>query len=94
MFHRVIPDLISLAETSTMTSKHAAAVISGKRVLSTATNYPLPANELVNTITTRVHEHPPSCRSFNRTHERCEHCSQCSLKHTQREKGPKIKASN
>jgi len=47
MLSHVIPELISLAQTSTMSSRHAAAVISGRRVLSTATNYSLPAGELV-----------------------------------------------
>lgn len=47
MFTRVIPDLISLASMSMMTSKHAAAIIYGKRVLSMANNYSLPAGEIV-----------------------------------------------
>lgn len=52
MFSRVIPELINLAKTSTMTSRHAAAIISGKRTLSTATNYSLPAGQLVDIAAT------------------------------------------
>ena len=48
--HSVIAKLIELAKTSTMTSKHAAAILNGRNVLSTATNYTLPSGELVDTV--------------------------------------------
>lgn len=77
MFGRVIPDLISLASTSMMTSKHAAAVMSGRRVLSMANNYSLPAGHLVDlaaqserSISTDTREHfechhyPPHSRQY------------------------------
>ena len=51
MFARVVPELILLAKTSTMNSKHAAALISGKHVLATGTNYSLPAGELIDSVT-------------------------------------------
>lgn len=51
MFTHIIPQLMTMAETSTMGSKHAAAIISGKRVLSMGTNYPLQAGELVDFAT-------------------------------------------
>ena len=38
---RVISELINLATTSTMTSRHAAAVVGGRRILSMGTNYSL-----------------------------------------------------
>lgn len=41
MYSGVISQLASLASTSTMSSKHASAVMCGKRVLATATNYSL-----------------------------------------------------
>jgi len=44
MYRYILPDLISKAKISTMTSKHAAAVISGKCMLAMATNYSLPEN--------------------------------------------------
>ena len=43
----VLSELINTAKTSTMTSRHAAAIVSGRRILSMATNYSLPAGELV-----------------------------------------------
>lgn len=48
MLQRVIPKLVTLAKTSNMTSRHAAAIVAGKRTLSTATNCSLPAGQLVN----------------------------------------------
>lgn len=47
--HPVISNLIALAKTSTMTSRHAAAVLRGHQALSSAINYSLPTGELVDT---------------------------------------------
>lgn len=52
MQSQVIPQLINLAQSSTMSSKHAAAITCGKRLLAIDTNYSLPAGELVNTTST------------------------------------------
>ena len=41
MFSRVIPELISLANASTMRNKHAAAIVGRKSVFAMATNYSL-----------------------------------------------------
>lgn len=51
MTQAIISQMISLAKTSTMTSKHAAAIVNGKTVLSMGTNYSLPAGELVDIAT-------------------------------------------
>lgn len=47
MLYRLLPRLIDLAATSTMGSRHAAAIVSGNRVLSTGVNRHLPAGELM-----------------------------------------------
>lgn len=80
MVLHVIPELISLAKTSNMTSKHAAAVICGKRILSMATNHSLPAGELVDFAAKTNHEKKGHCYQqcsfgstpFNMLCERCE----------------------
>ena len=60
MISRVIPELIELAGTSVMSSKHAAAIVSGKRALAMAVNYPLPAGNIVDfAINSRYFESPP-----------------------------------
>lgn len=47
MNSRIVSELINLAQTSTMTSRHAAAIVSSKRILSIATNYSLPSGDAV-----------------------------------------------
>lgn len=43
----VVSRLVELAKTSTMSSRHAAAVLDGKRVYSVSVNYAMPAGDLV-----------------------------------------------
>lgn len=50
MNSHVVSELINLAQMSTMTSKHAAAIVSGKRILAMATNYSLPSGDLVDHV--------------------------------------------
>lgn len=67
MLARIVSDLSILASTSTMSSKHAAAVVCSKRVLSMANNYSLPAGHLVDLASQTkrhfgCHGHPPRSR--------------------------------
>jgi len=47
----VISELIKTAETSIMKSRHAAAIISGRKICSMATNYSLPDNKFIDIVT-------------------------------------------
>jgi hypothetical protein len=49
--------LIKLSATSTMTSKHACALIRGKKLLATGINYSVPTMNIVNSA---IRRHP--CR--------------------------------
>ena len=63
MQSQVIPELLKLAQSSTMTSRHAAAITYGKRILAVDTNYSLPAGELVDAAATL---HSAQCKSRKR----------------------------
>lgn len=51
MSQTIISALKNLAQTSTMTSRHAAAVVHGKQILAMSTNHSVPAGELVDIAT-------------------------------------------
>lgn len=55
VFETLIANLVALAQTSTMTSKHAAAILKGKQVLTSAVNYALPSAEILDVATKLVH---------------------------------------
>ena len=56
MYNRFLPTLIELAQTSNMSSRHAAAIINNKQILASAVNHTVPAAHLVavaNTVVNR-----------------------------------------
>lgn len=63
MLNRIIPKLVELAKTSVMTSKHAAAIMHGKKVLSTGVNYQLPAADIIDLTS---HKHHNSTHQLQR----------------------------
>lgn len=87
MFQPVIRNLIEVAKTSTMTSRHAAAIVSGKRLLASATNYSLPAGELVDAAaaSSKSRRGGPGNNvghfACNRKNSRSPHCSSASYTH-------------
>ena len=54
MQSQVLPQLLKAASTSTMGSKHAAAIMYGKRLLAIDTNCSLPAGQLVDVAATVI----------------------------------------
>lgn len=68
MQSQVLPQLLKAASTSTMGSKHAAAIMYGKRLLAIDTNCSLPAGQLVDVAATvTAHERATSCQSQRHT---------------------------
>lgn len=77
--HNVIDILIKLASTSTMTSKHACALMKGKKIIATGINYPVPCADIVN-IAIRS-------KSFRRTGHCRETGEECGVQEVRRKKG-------
>ena len=68
MQSQVLPQLLKAASTSTMGSKHAAAIMYGKRLLAIDTNCSLPAGQLVDVAATVIaHDRAASCQSQRHT---------------------------
>lgn len=67
MQSQVLPQLLKAASTSTMGSKHAAAIMYGKRLLAIDTNCSLPAGQLVDVAATVI-AHDRAAQSQSQRH--------------------------
>ena len=93
MQSQVVSELINLARFSTMGSKHAAALVAGKRILSMGTNYSLPAADLVDTATMSSNQARGSKTSSGQG-EDCVQGTTLAIRQTRCQKCPKAEVSH
>lgn len=95
MHNRFLTDLVQLAQTSTMTSRHAAAIIGNKQILASAINHSVPAAHLVDVAKSVINRGTccrndscltnPSSTHFSRMYQRYQslqeeqRCVQCVI---------------
>jgi len=110
MYNRFLPTLIELAQTSTMTSRHAAAIINSKQILASAINHTVPAAHLVDVAKSVISRGTccrnvdcltnPSGSQFSQMYQRFSYlqeerqCVQCVISSIRCKKYPKIEEAN
>lgn len=86
MQSQVLPQLLKAASTSTMGSKHAAAIMYGKRLLAIDTNCSLPAGQLVDVAATVI-----AAERATSSHSRRHSFSKCTSSNTHKQHKQTVK---